>query len=211
MPQQEGVIQFNLSHRAGDASHYAELADLIFWHERMHTLGLIGQDPSRYAGFAYGNMSHRLSNLEFLISGTQTGGLAHPTSAHYACIDNCNIGDNQVQSHGPIKPSSECMSHAAIYAASPDAKAVIHVHSPVIWQHYKALGLASTPANVGYGTPEMATATANAVKQHPQSDATCIAMLGHEDGIICFAKDMQTAGQHLLALYERALSLKKTQ
>lgn len=204
MTQQEGVIQFNLSHHAGDAIHYAELTDLIFWHERMHALGLIGQDPSRYAGFAYGNMSHRLSNHEFLISGTQTGGLAHLTDAHYAYIDNCDIRNNQVQSHGPIKPSSECMSHAAIYAASPDTKAVIHVHSPVIWQHYKALGLANTPADVGYGTPEMADAVADCLVKTKYSMPGCIVMLGHEDGIICYATNMDDAGQRLLALYEQA-------
>lgn len=209
MTKQEGVIQFNLSHHAGDAIHYAELADLIFWHERMHALGLIGQDPSRYAGWAYGNMSHRLSNNEFLISGTQTGGLPHLTDAHYAHIEACDIAKNRVQSHGPIKPSSECMSHAAIYAASPDAMAVIHVHSPDIWQQHEVLGLASTPADVAYGTPEMAAATASALKHLPQPDCACIAMLGHEDGIICFAKNMAAAGQHLLALYERAISQKK--
>jgi ribulose-5-phosphate 4-epimerase/fuculose-1-phosphate aldolase len=207
MTQQEGVIQFNLSHHATAAIHYAELADLIAWHERMHVQGLIGQEPSRYEGFAYGNMSHRLHNNEFLISGTQTGSLATLTDAHYAHIDACDIANNQVSSHGPIKPSSECMSHAAIYAARPDAMAIIHVHNPVIWQQYAALGLASTPADVGYGTPAMAAAIASSLKQLQHADHGCIAMLGHEDGIICFARNMDSAGQHLLAIYEQAKSL----
>lgn len=204
MSEQDGVIQFNLSHHAGEAVRYAELADLISWHHRMHALGLIGQDPSRYGGFAYGNMSHRLRNNEFLISGTQTGGFAKLADEHYAYVDNCDINNNKVSSHGPIKPSSECMSHAAIYAASPTAMAVIHVHSPVIWQQHEVLQLASTPADVGYGTPKMATAIRNCIK-HSHG---CIAMLGHEDGIICFADDINSAGQHLLALYEQAQSLK---
>lgn len=204
MTEAEGVIHFNLSHLTGEPIHYAELAGLSAWHERMHALGLIGQDPSRYGGLAYGNMSHRLDNNEFLISGTQTGALATLTDAHYAHIDSCDIANNRVSSHGPIKPSSECMSHAAIYAARRDVMAVIHVHSPAIWQHHKALGLASTPADVGYGTPAMAAAIAGSLKHFSHADRGCIAMLGHEDGIICFADNMDAAGQHLLALYEQA-------
>ena len=203
MSEQEGVIQFNLSHHTSDAISYPELAELIAWHERMHALGLISQDPSRYLGYAYGNMSHRLVNNEFLISGTQTGGLAKLADEHYAHIDDCDINNNKITSHGPVKPSSECMSHAAIYAARPDVMAVIHVHSPLIWQQHEALQLASTPANVEYGTPEMATAIQNGI---PHSNG-CIAMLGHEDGIICFANDINTAGHQLLALYEQAKSL----
>lgn len=206
MSQQEGVIQFKLSHRAGEAVHYAELDALSYWHERLHALHLIGQDPARYDGLAYGNMSHRLNNNTFIISGTQTGGMSTPGAAHYAHVDNCDIANNQVRSHGPIRPSSECMSHAAIYAARADTMAIIHVHSPAIWQHHKLLGLANTPADVGYGTPEMAQAIAHSLKQFQHTDHGCIAMLGHEDGIICFARNMDRAGQQLLALYEQATS-----
>ena len=203
MPEQEGVIQFKLSHQSSEAVRYNELTDLISWHERMHALGLISQDPSRYLGYAYGNMSHRLANNEFLISGTQTGALSILSDEHYAHVESCDINNNKVSSHGPIKPSSECMSHAAIYEADSTAMAVIHVHSPVIWQQHKALQLACTPADVEYGTPEMATAIQNCIKQSHD----CIAMLGHEDGIICFADNINSAGQHMLALYEQAQSL----
>jgi len=207
MNQQEGVIQFKLSHHVTSARDYPELVGLIAWHERVHALGLIGQDPSRYNGYAYGNMSHRLADDEFLISGTQTGGLATLTAAHYACIDNCDIANNHVTSHGPIKPSSECMSHAAIYAACPGAMAVSHVHNPALWQQYADLGLASTPAEVGYGTPAMAEAVADCIAQTGHAMPACIAMLGHEDGSICYATNIDDAGQHLLALYEQARTI----
>ena len=203
MTEQEGVIQFKLSHQTSEPVSYGELSDLISWHERMHALGLISQDPSRYLGYAYGNMSHRLTDNGFLISGTQTGGIANLTEKHYAHVDDCDIHNNKVTSHGPIKPSSECMSHAAIYAASPNTMAVIHVHSPLIWQQHEELQLASTPADVDYGTPEMATAILNCI-DHSNG---CIAMLGHEDGIFCFAYNINTAGQHVLALYDQAKSI----
>ncbi|WP_126454299.1 class II aldolase/adducin family protein [Sulfuriflexus mobilis] len=206
MNEQEGVIQYNLSHRFSQAVDYPELLSLMSWHQRMHAHGLIGQDGARYGGLAYGNMSHRLADNTFLISGTQTGGLARLTAEDYAHIEHCDIANNRVSSHGPIKPSSECMSHAAVYSASPATMAVIHVHSPDIWQQHERLGLACTPAEVGYGTPAMALAIAASIQglQHP--DRGCITMLGHEDGIICFADNMDSAGQYLLARYEQARS-----
>ena len=205
MNEQEGVIQFNLSHHASDAVPSAELDKLIYWHKHIHALGLIGQDPSRYEGFAFGNMSHRINNNEFIISGTQTGGLHKLTPEHYATIEHCDITNNQVTSHGPAKPSSECMSHAAIYAASPTAMAVIHIHNPDIWQQHQVLQLSTTPSNVNYGTPEMATAVRHCIEQ----SANCIAMLGHQDGVICFADDMDSAGEQILSLYKQTQAFKK--
>ena len=205
MSEQEGVIQFNLSHHSSDAKQYPELKELICWHQRIHALELIGQSPSRYDGYAYGNMSQRLSGNEFLISGTQTGGISHLTADHYAHIDHCDITNNHVQSHGPIKPSSECMSHAAVYTASPSAMAVIHIHNPDIWQQHHALQLSTTAADIEYGTPNMAKAVLHCIEHSPQ----CIAMLGHEDGIICFADDMNSAGEQILALHAQTQSLKE--
>jgi len=205
MSEQEGVIQFTLSHRSCDALQHPELKTLIYWHQRIHALKLIGQSPSRYDGFAFGNMSHRISKDEFLVSGTQTGGFSQLSAKHYAYIDHCDITNNHVQSHGPIKPSSECMSHAAVYSASPSTMAAIHIHNPDIWQQHHALQLSTTAANIEYGTPAMANAVLHCIKQSPQ----CIAMLGHEDGIICFADDMNSAGKKILALHAKIPSLKK--
>jgi len=203
MSKQEGVIQFNLSHQNTDELHYPELDILIKSHQHMHQLGLIGQDPLRYDGYAYGNISYRLTDNEFIISGTQTGGISHLTEKHYAQVIHCDISNNAVQSRGPIKPSSECMSHAAIYSAAPDVMAVIHIHNPDIWKQHQALQLATTPATIDYGTPEMALAIQASVKK----SQACIAMLGHLDGIICFAHNIETADQQVTQLYQQAQSL----
>ncbi|MCK4743249.1 MAG: class II aldolase/adducin family protein [Sulfuriflexus sp.] len=203
MSEQEGVIQFNLSHQVAEAVQHPQLDALIIWHQRMHELGLIDQDPSRYDGYAYGNMSHRLKNNEFLISGTQTGGIDKLTAKHYAHVTHCDISNNSVYSSGPIKPSSECMSHAAIYTADSNIMAVIHIHNPEIWQQHQALRLATTPTDVEYGTPEMAASIQDCIKQSHH----CVAMLGHLDGIICYADNIDTAGQQVIALYKQAQSL----
>jgi len=200
MSEQEGVIQFNLFHDEDDAEHYPQLDALIKCHQHMHVLGLIDQDPKRYGGYAYGNISHRLTGNEFIISGTQTGGINHLTENHYAHVINCDIDTNTVQSCGPIQPSSECMSHSAIYSADPSIMAVIHIHNPDIWRHHLALKLNTTAVDIDYGTPEMAVAIQNCVKQSHQ----CIAMLGHLDGIICYADNIETADKQITRLYQQA-------
>jgi len=203
MSKQEGVIQFNLSHQDGVPINAPEIDVLVFWHQRMHALTLIGQDPSRYEGYAYGNMSHRLNQNEFIISGTQTGGISHLSNKHYAHVIDCDIKNNTVQSRGPIKPSSECMSHAAIYAAKPSIMAVIHVHNPDIWQQHQPLQLATTAMDIEYGTPEMAIA----IQQCIQHSHDCIAMLGHLDGVICCANNLEIVGQRVINLHQQANNL----
>jgi len=203
MSEQEGVIQFNLSHEHSDTVLSPDLDALIKCHQHMHHLGLIGQAPSHYDGYAYGNISHRLTGNEFIISGTQTGGISTLTSKHFAHVLHCDISNNTVQSRGPVKPSSECMSHAAIYTAEPTIMAVIHIHNPDIWQQHQRLQLATTPPDVDYGTPDMAVAIQDCIQQGHQ----CIAMLGHLDGIICFADTIETAEHRITDLYQRALSL----
>ncbi len=200
MSEQEGVIQFNLFHDEDDAQHYPQLDALIKCHQHMHVLGLIDQDPKRYGGYAYGNISQRLTGNEFIISGTQTGGINNLTANHYAHVVNCDIANNTVQSSGPIQPSSECMSHSAIYSTNPTIMAVIHIHNPEIWQHHHTLKLSTTAADIDYGTPEMAVAIQDCVRQSPQG----IAMLGHLDGVICFASDIATADKNVTALYQQA-------
>ena len=202
MSEQEGVIQFNLSHEDSDALQYPQLDGLIQCHQHLHRLGLIGQDPARYGGYAYGNISHRLTADEFLISGTQTGGMAILTRHHYAHVLYCDVASNTVQSRGPVHPSSECMSHAAIYAADPDIMAVIHIHNPDIWQQQRSLQLATTPVDVEYGTPDMAISIQRCVQQ----SRSCIAMLGHLDGVICYANDIDAAEHRITDLYQQALA-----
>jgi len=200
MSEQEGVIQFNLSHQDSAVVNAPEIDALIVWHQRMHALALIGQDPLRYEGYAYGNMSHRLNQNEFIISGTQTGGISHLSNEHYAHVIHCDINNNAVQSRGPIKPSSECMSHAAIYAVKPDIMAVIHIHNPEIWQQHQHLQLATTSVDIDYGTPEMAMA----IQQCILHSHDCIAMLGHLDGVICCANNLESVGQRIIDLHQQA-------
>ena len=197
-PANEGVIQFQLEHTDGPAPRHPALADLQAWHARLHELRVIGQDPDRYGGFAFGNMSVRGEAHGFIISGSQTGGLPQLEARHYAEVIDYDIDANRVRSRGPITPSSECMSHAAIYASEPAIQAVIHVHSPELWQACERLYLRSTDASIGYGTPAMAHAVADIVQSscHPQTGMLC--MGGHRDGVIAWGESVEQAGTLLI-------------
>ena len=64
----------------------------------------------------------------FLITGTQTGEIKNLNREHYTCVTDYNIEKNFIRSEGPIKASSESLTHAMIYELDPAIKVVIHVH-----------------------------------------------------------------------------------
>ena len=203
----EGVIQFRLEHTETALGETSSLPPLIAWHAIMYRLGIIGRDPLRYEGYAFGNMSQRMEADRFIISGTQTGGIEHLGDEHYAQVEHCDVSANSVRSSGPVKPSSECMTHAAIYAASIQAGAVVHVHSPAIWQRWQQLGISTTAKDIAYGTPAMAAAVVGCITQADSLTHGSIAMLGHEDGVLTYASDLETAGLEMVRLLSRALAL----
>jgi len=203
--QQEGSIQFDLEHFTGPALPENTLDQLMGWHEIMHKIGLVGHDPHRYGGFAYGNMSVRHAKNQFIISGTQTSGLTKLTPDDYSIVEQCFPTRNKVVSTGPTHPSSECMTHSVIYASHYNVGAIIHVHSPLIWQHYAELELPCTSAIVPYGTPQMATA----IRVCVHSPIGLVAMLGHEDGVVAYGVNLEQVGTILLKTLARASCLAK--
>ena len=80
MIPQEGVIKFTAVHqtRPLDERRYGELVcKLIAWREILGLTGLVGQDPARYEGYGFGNVSARVvppgaarGRRAFLITGT---------------------------------------------------------------------------------------------------------------------------------------------
>jgi hypothetical protein len=165
-------------------------------------LGLIGRDPGLYDGYAYGNISVR-AGRGFVISGTQTGGKATLTAEDLAWVQDVDPARNRLRATGPVRPSSEAMTHGQIYLTLPAAAAVIHAHSAMIWRRATALGLPLTAPEAGYGTPAMA-AEVGRLLATATSDSGGFAMGGHEDGVAVYAADMDTAGGLMLDLLARA-------
>jgi len=208
MNDTEGVIKFDLQYRPGELADSLALQELLRWRDAFHYLGAIGRDPQRYGGIGFGNISHRLGDSDsFIISGTQTGGHETALRNHFTCVDQCDLDHNRVVAHGPIEPSSESLTHGAIYALSPAIRCVVHGHIPVLWQHAAKLSIPATPANVRYGTPQMARAMAQLFPADGQLKEGVLAMLGHEDGVVLFGPDFAAAERRLVQLLEHARAL----
>ncbi len=204
MAEQEGVIQYQLEFTPGDAPDYAHFPLLNYWRCYLFRLGLIGQDPARYGGLGYGNISARLraDSPEFIVSGTQTGHLPLLCRSHYVRVTKFDVTRNFLQACGPVRPSSEALTHASLYAARADIQCVMHVHSPLIWRQAEALGIPCVAPAIGYGTPAMAEAVRDLAQA--SSGSGVIAMLGHEDGVIVYGEDEDAAGALIIATLMQA-------
>ena len=214
MTKQEGVIKFTLDFSLGDALPATQLTELNAWRDVLYARQLIGQDPARYGGYGFGNLSMRLApysappdRRRFVISGTQTGDLATLGPEHYAIVDACYPAENRLVAHGPVRPSSESLTHGAVYGIDPAIRFVMHVHSPVLWQAAAALHLPTTDPTVPYGSPEMAAEVERLFAETPVATLRVFSMGGHEDGIVSFGHTAAEAGDVLLAALSAAASI----
>lgn len=167
---------------------------LKIWRDKMHQLKLIGHYSKINVG--YGNISIK-TDSGFLISGTQTGSVFPIKDTDFTLVTDYDITKNKVVCNGPIKASSESMTHAAIYEANSSIKAIIHIHNLNLWNKlmYK---LPTTKNTVAYGTPEMANEIFRLFKESQTNEERIIVMAGHEEGIISFGKNLDEAGNTIL-------------
>jgi len=201
MTMQEGAVQFHLTFIPADPPPAATISGLNAWRQILYRLGLIGQDPRRYGGLGFGNVSIRLESgnaAAFVISGTQTGGMDRLSPEHYALVTDFDPGANSVVAEGVVRPSSESLTHGSLYRQDPLIGAVIHAHSPEIWTQADAIGLPVTRRDVRYGTPEMADEVCRLFRDTPVRELKIFAMGGHEDGIVAFGGSMEQAGLTLV-------------
>jgi ribulose-5-phosphate 4-epimerase/fuculose-1-phosphate aldolase len=214
LTQQEGVIKFALEFRAAPPLPYVALREINAWRKVLYLLRLTGQDPARYGGLGYGNISQRLVPFDapperrrFVISGTQTGGLAELDAGHYTTVVESYPKANRLVAEGPIRPSSESLTHGALYALDASLRFIMHAHSPEIWRHATALGIPLTDPAAAYGTPEMADETRRLLRDEAVRAGGIFAMGGHEDGLVAFGRTAEEAGTVLLRALARALAL----
>lgn len=194
---QEGVIQYQLHYQHTEPSANWPCAAINQVRDVLFQLAMLGQDPQRYDGLGFGNISVKMPS-GFLITGSQTGHIAHLMPEHFAHVMQADIEQNSLNAAGPCKPSSEALSHAACYSLNPAITAVIHVHDKNLWSR---ADISRTPADIGYGTVAMARCVAELFNQ--SCNRGIFAMQGHEDGVIAFATDLQTALQLILDLHQQ--------
>lgn len=208
MADQEGVIKYHLEWTKAPAIAPYDFTALNTWHQVFRKAGILGQDPERYDGYGFGNISERLNQSSFLISGTQTGHLEHLGPQDYAVVVQPFIEENRIVAQGPVKPSSEALTHAAVYALDPDIRFVFHVHCPDIWQTRILKGVPQTGADIPYGTPQMAREVKRLFDAGAFDDKSILAMAGHEDGIIGFGPTADEAGDVIMKALQGPLLLK---
>lgn len=213
---QEGVIKFDAQHEYTRLSWDGEgsrVASLFAWREVFRGLGLLGQEPGRYEGLGFGNLSARLpsrtraaGHRRFLITCTQTSGAEVMDPEQLCVIERYELQAHRVVSRGPCLPSSESMTHAALYDADSELGFVFHVHAPAIWGAADALGLPCTAERVEYGTPAMALEVRRVYRGGAGRKGQVIVMRGHEDGVLAFGATAQEAGSALVTTLTAALA-----
>ncbi len=199
----DGVTHFKLQFDRAAPPAAWQLNELQRWRTRMVNAGVVGQDARRYDGVGFGNLSARHPGrpAAFIITGTQTGACAVLGAHGFAVVTHVDLAHNRVVAHGGTAPSSEAMTHAVLYQADAAIEWVFHGHAPSLWRAAGRMHIASTPADVGYGTPAMALAV-TAIRRRQPALPALIRMGGHEDGIIAFGHTADSTGQ----LFEDALA-----
>ena len=120
------------------------------------------------------------------------------TGRHYARVIDFDLEKNKVSARGPIRPSSESLTHAALYQVDPKINAVIHVHNLDMWKKLMEK-VPTSSAEATYGTPEMAKEMMRLYKDTDLRDRKILVMGGHEEGIISFGRNLDEAGKILLS------------
>jgi len=192
----EGYIKYEIQWEEGPAPE-EDLSELIAVRNELFDRGLIGV----YAdlGVGYGNVSQRwLPGTEFVVSGTQTGHLPQLTQVHFSRVTGWDLTANRLHCQGPLKASSESLTHAAIYDCVSTATAILHVHHLPTWKYLLA-NFPSTAPGIAYGTPEMAREVYRLYSESQLPELKVFAMTGHEEGVFAFGDTMAEAKAILLA------------
>lgn len=195
----DGVIKFDISWTKGTAPEHRHLDELLKWRDRMFQMKLIGFDERYQVG--YGNISLKEEVRQgFIISGTQTGHIGQLDSEYYTTVTDYDIDKNALHCKGPVKASSESLTHAAIYEADESIKTIIHIHHDEKWAELLNK-VPTTNKSIPYGTPEMAYEIKRLFGEGLVHPGDIIAMAGHQGGLITFGKTMEEAAQPYLELF----------
>jgi L-ribulose-5-phosphate 4-epimerase len=195
----EGYIKFDCHWIKAEPVPFARLREINQWRDKLYNLGLIGILDN---GVGFGNISIRAENNTFIITGSGTGNLNQLTEDHYVLVNDYDLIKNNLTCTGPIKASSESLSHAVIYVSSSETNSVIHIHKMGMWKKLMDK-IPTTDKNVSYGTPEMANEIKKIIKELGDKEKILV-MGGHEGGIISFGKNLDEAGSILVNYFNQS-------
>ena len=156
---------------------------------------LLGVCPN---GVGFGNVSLcDCPTTSFYITGSATGGLAELTPADCVRVVAYDFARNWLSYEGTAIPSSESLTHAAIYESDSITSAVIHCHNSALWAMLLDR-VTTTSKAVTYGTPELAYEIIRLFQISDVRSEKIFVMAGHRDGIVTFGKSLEEAFQVLM-------------
>jgi ribulose-5-phosphate 4-epimerase/fuculose-1-phosphate aldolase len=191
----EGVIKFECEWIKAPAPGWHKIQTLNEWRQLMHDAGLIGVYSD---GIGFGNISIRDTPPgEFIITGSATGSIGALGPEHYTRVVDYDFDQNRVRCKGPIRASSESLTHASFYEASRSINAVIHIHHKDLWNTY-INKLPTTSPEVAYGTPAMAREVSRLLRDVARPAKQLVIMGGHDEGVMAYGNSLGHAASILL-------------
>ncbi len=183
-------VKFTHEHVTSKLAPFAGLAALNACRRKLRELQLIGIDSN---GVSFGNLSVRDgATKDFYITGSATGRLSELSVADCAKVVAYDFERNLLRYEGYAIPSSESLTHAAIYESDASARAVIHCHDSLFWLRL----LDRTPKTseaAHYGTPEMAREIMRLFETSELHQRKIFVMSGHEGGFVTFGRNLEAA------------------
>jgi L-ribulose-5-phosphate 4-epimerase len=169
---------------------FDQLPELNECRRKLRELHMIGVDSN---GIGFGNLSVRDgATSNFYVTGSATGGLSNLALTDCVRVVAYDFEKNRVRYEGCAIPSSESLTHAAIYESDPMATAVIHCHDSVLWRTLLERG-PTTSKSAAYGTLEMAYEIMRLFKTSNVRTRNILVMAGHQGGILAFGKNFEDA------------------
>jgi ribulose-5-phosphate 4-epimerase/fuculose-1-phosphate aldolase len=201
LDMKEGQVKFSFEILEKKPVQDNAIRELNAYRQKCFDLNLIGAKKwGELKGIGFGNISVKDGD-DFIISGTGTGRLSVLTKEHYTRITKYDLKRNHVECSGAIPPSSEALTHAAVYDSDAGIKAVIHIHDSAFWQYLLQQDVPKTAPDAAYGTPEMVYEVKRLGKEYDAWQKKIIVMKGHEEGVLVFGKSLEEAFSVLMKHY----------
>lgn len=195
--REEGYIKFHCSwHKKPVVISEEDFKIASFYRDALFDIGLIGAYPD---GIGFGNISYREESTgKIIITGSATGNYTKIQQQHFTRVLDYSFEKNRCECEGPIKASSETLSHMAFYK-NPLIRSVIHIHHLKMWKHYKNV-LPTTSEDAEFGTVELAEELSGmSMGKMPKM----IVMGGHEEGLIIPGKSIKDAFVFVMDYYSK--------
>jgi L-ribulose-5-phosphate 4-epimerase len=185
----------------GSLATFDGFPELNAYRRKLLQLRLIGVDAN---GIGFGNLSIRSrATNNFYITGAATSGMPELKPADCVKMVSSDFEKNLIQYEGSAIPSSESLTHAAVYESDAGAGAVIHCHDLRLWRTLLDEGPA-TSTTAEYGTTEMAREVMHLFKSGNMKQKKILVMTGHEGGVIAFGGNIEEAFSVLISEWKKS-------